>query len=336
MWIFCEHFKAKLRVWRQLQRAVVKFGLSSVVALPLLANCMVVSNQIGPERPITIDDDVSWLRFQIQQDLIAFQDPRADRAALRNEIVTARMYIADMEYHKYEARLTREMQDEGLLATATSLGLTGTASLIPVAQTSRLLSGIATGVTGLDKAYNEKELLSNTMQALQTQMQADRKTQAATIFSKMLKDSKIPTPITEYTLSMALSDVDTYYQAGTIAFALVSLSKTLANKDQSAEHAKDQSGPNPGAVSQVRSIANPTAPTANNIVRVTTAYTPPDAVSAALRTYLYPNGSRDSAHAKVISDFLQEQGINAGIPTFLNGNYAAQRTQLAKRLKLIP
>ena len=85
--------------------------------------------------------------------------PQAD---IRNEIVTARMYIADMEYNYYEARLTREMQDEGLLATATELGLTTAATLVPVAQTKTLLSALATGVVGLDKAYTEKELLSNT------------------------------------------------------------------------------------------------------------------------------------------------------------------------------
>jgi len=167
------------------------------------------------------------------------------------------MYMADLEYHYYEANLTREMQSEGLLATATSLGLTTTASLIPVAQTSRLLSGIATGVTGLDKAYDEKQLLSNTMQALQAQMRADRKTWAAEIQAKMLKPDKTTvTPITEYTLPMALSDADAYYQAGTIASALIGLSKTLANAESNAAQAKADSGPNAPAVSQARATAN--------------------------------------------------------------------------------
>ena len=73
-----------------------------------------------------------------------------------------------MEYQAYEANLTKEMQDEGLLGTATVLGLTTSSTLVGAAATKTILSGIATGVAGLDKAYNEKELLSNAMQALQT------------------------------------------------------------------------------------------------------------------------------------------------------------------------
>jgi hypothetical protein len=171
------------------------------------------------------------------------------------------MYLADIEYHYYEARLTREMQEEGLAATLASLGLTTASTLVAPAETKTILSGIATAVIGADKAYNEKELLSNTIQALQTQMRADRKTQAALIYAKMYKDAgnntKVLTPIYEYTLPMALSDAETYYQAGTIASALIGLSKTLANAEQNADQAKCEHGPNLVAVCDVRSVAAP-------------------------------------------------------------------------------
>jgi len=174
------------------------------------------------------------------------------------------MYIADMEYHTYEARLTREMQDEGLLATAVNLGLTTSSTLVPLAQTKTLLSGIATGVTGLDKAYDQKELLSNTIQALQTQMRADRKTQAAVLYAKMFKDAgnntKTITPIAEYPLPMALSDTDAYYQAGTVASSLIGLSKTVANAETNADQAKSASGPNPAAVTDAKATAAPLSP----------------------------------------------------------------------------
>lgn len=161
------------------------------------------------------------------------------------------MYIADLEYHKYEAKLTRDMQDEGLAATLAVLGLTSTASLITVASTARVLSGAATVVTGADKAFNDKVLLSNTIQALQTQMRADRQTQAAAIFTKMA------TPLEQYTLPMALSDVEHYYQAGTLASALVSLNKTVANAEQNATTAHDLAGPNGDQVTAIKTIANP-------------------------------------------------------------------------------
>jgi hypothetical protein len=153
------------------------------------------------------------------------------------------------------------MQDEGILATAVNLGLTTSATLVPLAQTKTLLSGIATGVTGLDKAYDEKELLSNTIQALQTQMRADRETQAAEIYAKMFKDAghntKTITPIAEYTLPMALSDADAYYQAGTVASSLIGLSKTVANAETNADQAKAAKGPNPAAVANAKATAAP-------------------------------------------------------------------------------
>lgn len=228
----------------------------SLVSLAI-AGCS--SSQVGPTRPFSIEDDVARFRPLAEPDLSGFYGMDfAKQASVRNQIVTARMFVADMEYHYYESRLTKEMQEEGMLATAASLGLTTSATLVPVAQTKTLLSALATGVTGLDKAYVEKQLLSNTIQALQTQMRADRKTQAGVIYAKMYKDgggTKIPTPISEYTLPMALSDADSYYQAGTIGSALIGLSKTMANREESADQAKTSSGPNAAAVADVKARA---------------------------------------------------------------------------------
>jgi hypothetical protein len=262
---FSKSVRNSTRESNSIRSASLRSSLYLIFAVPLIASCTIASNQTGPDRPVSIADDVESIRrIAYPPDLTGFYAlSLGNQASSRNQIATARMYIADLEYHYYEARLTREMQDEGLLATAVSLGLTGSASLIPVAQTSRLLSGIATGVIGLDKAYNEKELLSNTIQALQTQMRADRKAWAAEIQAKMVKADKITiTPIAEYTLAMALSDADAYYQAGTLASALIGLSKTVANAETNAAQAKADSGPNAAAVSQARATANHTAPPA--------------------------------------------------------------------------
>jgi hypothetical protein len=234
---------------------------AAFVALVLfVAGC--TSNQVGPIRPITIAEDVAYARPLAEPDLSAFYGAKPEtQASVRNQIVTARMYIADVQYHYYEARLTREMQEEGLGATLATLGLTTASTLVGSAGTKTVLSGVATAVVGADKAYNEKQLLSNTIQALQAQMRADRKAQAAVIYAKMFKEggnnTKTITPIFEYTLPMALSDADNYYQAGTIASALIGLSKTLANAERNADQAKSQAGPNPLAVADAKATAAP-------------------------------------------------------------------------------
>jgi hypothetical protein len=161
-------------------RGDMRFVLSVLACAALAAGVAGCNSlQPGPPRPISIDDDVAHARVLAEPDWESFY--RMDlvtQAVMRNQILTARMYIADMEYHYYETRLTRDMQEEGFAATMASLALTTSATLIPVAQTKTLLSGIATGVIGADKAVTEKILLSNTIQALQTQMRADRKTEA--------------------------------------------------------------------------------------------------------------------------------------------------------------
>jgi hypothetical protein len=255
MGCFSKDVKNKTGRSNSQRTAVFRTSLYLLIIAPLVAAC--ASNQLGPTRPISIDYDVALVwPLAYPQDLTAFNS-----ASGRNEILTARMYIADIEYHTYEARLTREMQDEGILATAVSLGLTTSATLVPLAQTKTLLAGIATGVTGLDKAYDEKELLRSTIQSLQTQMRADRKAQAAVIYAKMFKDAghntKTITPIAEYTLPMALSDADAYYQAGTVASSLIGLSRTVANAETNADHAKAEKGPNPVAVAKANATAAP-------------------------------------------------------------------------------
>lgn len=292
-----------------------------------LAAC--ATHQTGPERPITKADDVALARALLDRDLSEFSgNDSATQAKLRNEILTARMYIADMEYHYYEARLTRELQDEGMLATAASLGLTTSATLLSPAGTKTILSGIATGVTGMDKAYNEKVLLSNSIQALQTQMRVDRKTQAGAIYAKMFRNltatTRIITPIEDYTLPMALSDADGYYQAGTISSALIGLSKTVANADQTADQIKAAAGPNPVAVTTVRAASAPIAPppqvarSAGPTVVVTAAprvitAAPRDASYTRLRSLMLPGGERNAPIADYVEKLLGAPPAQAGL-----------------------
>lgn len=65
-----------------------------------------------------------------------------------------------------------------------------------------------------------------------------------------------------------------------------------------------------------------------------------DDAGDALMKFVYPNGvraARDSAHEKVVNDFLTQNHINVGITSFLRSSmYVAERAQLARQLRLIP
>jgi hypothetical protein len=220
--------------WQKASGGIVRGGIAFVTLF--IAGC---ASFQGPVRPISSADDEQWLLPYTKGSVTPTPDGR-------NGILTARMYLIDLEYHNYETKLTKEMQEEGVAATLANLSLTSLASVIPVAQTDRVLSGAATAVTGADKTWSEKELLNNTIQALQAQMRTDRKAQAAKMYAKMWLNGK-PTPVGTYTLAMGLADTDIYYQAGTIGSALIGLTKTVANAEQKADCAKNSAGPNGAA-----------------------------------------------------------------------------------------
>jgi hypothetical protein len=164
--------------------------------------------------------------------------PNADaQKTFRNEIIAARMYAIDVEYTKYESQLTHENQDLNFASTAAATALTTAAALIPVAHTSRALSGVAAGVIGLDTAYNEKVLLSKTIQNVQTQMRANRSKQAAIIVAAMSCTTD------NYPFGTAMSDIEAYYRAGTFTAGLVELSNTVGQAATIAQANKDAQSP---------------------------------------------------------------------------------------------
>jgi hypothetical protein len=334
------------RLWGRAMRAGIVAGCIGLALL--VSGC--TSGQPGPRRAFLITDDVEWTKPLGAPDLATFYNQSADQQAnIRNQVLTARMYMADLEYHYYEARLTKEMQEEGLAATLASLGLTTAATLVPAVATKSILSGTATAVIGADKAYNEKQLLSNTVQALQAQMRADRKTQAATIYAKIFRDisstTRIITPIADYTLPMALSDADAYYQAGTVASALVGLSRTLANADRAAEQAKDKAGPNPITVSNVKETAAPSSggnaagtsggsgPSTSGIRFRSDNVFGSDSLSVRLIAWMRGN----KPNVDLVKKFIEREHLETSPVSFANGGrFASKRIQFFNEQKNIP
>lgn len=175
----------------------------------------------------------------------------------RNNFIAERMYLIDHEYTEYEARLTHERQDVSFGTAAAGTALNTAASLTPVAQTSRLLSGIAGGVGAIGTEYNEKVLLAKSIENIQTQMRANRSDQAAKIYASM------KCTIGSYPVAMALSDLEGYYRAGTFTAGLIGLSKTVSAAEAQAKADKN--------------IQSPSGPTAEDLKTIVT----PDAVAEA-------------------------------------------------------
>lgn len=143
------------------------------------------------------------------------------------------MYAIDVQYFAFETALTQERQQLGFLSTVTNIGLTGTASLITPVVTKNILTAIAAGLTGTKAAFNDEILLNRTIQVLQSQMRGNRSRKASLILSRLGSPSSV------YPLGLALSDLEEYYQAGTITSALLDVTGAVAQETINAKYEKE-------------------------------------------------------------------------------------------------
>ena len=215
------------------------FGIG---VLFILVGCSEISPTLrSPDRIIPLQNEIASLQAALSEPTILAS---ANSTFVgRNAYITERMYGIDLEYTHYEALLTSSTSDANLLAAITTIGLTGTASVLNVPQTNKILSAIAAGVTGASQAYDKDILLSQAIQNLQMQMRTDRNNQAKIIIANMKCD------IVKYPLGMALSDLETYYRVGTLESAEIAISRTVSNAEDTSKANKESVNPSP-AVSQ--------------------------------------------------------------------------------------
>jgi hypothetical protein len=191
----------------------------------------------GPERLLPVNQELAFIAINYDYSQVLSRylaEPSLEgKKAIRNEFIFERIYAMDVKYTIYEDSLTKESQSEGFWAAVTNAALTGTGALIPVAQTTRLLSGIAAGLTTVDQAYNKQFMYNKAVQILQAQMRARR----ADIHTQIIVRARFP--VTEYPLGMAMIDLEEYYRAGTLSSACVDLSVTIGTDANSKRKVKE-------------------------------------------------------------------------------------------------
>jgi hypothetical protein len=176
----------------------------------------------GPARVFSVEEDAAVLKAQ-------FALPDLTRPYLetdRNNFITARMYAIDIEFTEYFSRLTIERQLGTFGGDLALLGLTAATTVTHGAALKTALAAVSTAVAGARTAVDKDILVSQTIQVLQSQMEASR----LAIRNRIL--ANLALPIAAYPLPMGLSDLEDYYRAGTLAGALESLSSVIGNNSQ--------------------------------------------------------------------------------------------------------
>jgi hypothetical protein len=185
-----------------------------------------VAEELEPVK-VVYDDKGLWANYMAS----------ADRTAFRNEIITARMYAIDVNYTEYEVRLTREGAEFDLATALANNGLTTASTLVADPASKSILSGAASFVGFSGTAVNEKLLLKQTIQNIESGMRQARNEQAAVIYANMRCSAR------DYPLGMALSDVELYYRAGTFASGLIKVTENISSATADAKALKDSTTP---------------------------------------------------------------------------------------------
>jgi hypothetical protein len=188
-------------------RAVAGIALAGL----LLAGCKTVE---GPDRMYSLAEEVAAARLTVEALTAQYYGGGANEN-VRNEIISRRMYIIDVEYSQYEQSLTRERQEVGFITSTAAQGLNVASALFTPAQTVRILSGLAGGVGAVRGYYDSEVVIAKTIQIAQGQMRFLRDNVSNKIRTAMAQ------PLGKYPLSLAMSDVEEYYRAGTLSAGLI-------------------------------------------------------------------------------------------------------------------
>jgi hypothetical protein len=277
-----------------------------------------------PERLYPITVEMEGVR-NTEAQLVAmyqstvFTNP-AQAKLIRNEIIADRMYSIDVFYVKYENALTRESQEVGF-GTLASAGALSTASSVftpPVTKTA--LSALSTVAVGVNGHYNSDILLAQTMRTIQKQMRASRNLIAANISAKQGMS------VADYPLSAALSDLEEYYDAGTLTSGVIDTSTTVGIQENSTKSLKQDVTQAPP--SQRPAIINGAggagdAPRVTRITNVTT-----DDSRKDLRALLSPNGKLDPDLVAYVKRLLGNEKIAVSV-ILVDGSFATVRRRLS-------
>jgi hypothetical protein len=210
--------------WLTSEGKMCKF-LLSIFLLMVLSGCAAFRGY--PERATDPRKDLAQLEPHIGAEAITacLDHPTF---ACRNKLIAARMHATDIRFSEFEEMLFRQTRETGFGATLATLGLTSAAA-IAGGGTSQVLAGIAAFIIGTREGFQKEVLAERTIVAIHTAMRAMR-AQTAIRLRAGLGQS-----IDQYPLALGLSDLNDYYNAGTVLGALIGITETIGVEAQKAE-----------------------------------------------------------------------------------------------------
>jgi hypothetical protein len=151
----------------------------------------------------------------------------------RNTLINELILITDHHYHAYEGGMLSGGAKNNFYVGALRSSLETAGALMTPANTIRILSGLAALTGTLQESANKEFYFDNAIDALIIQMRADRAEALYPLISNQVK------PYDDYSIERAIADVTTFYRAGTLASAIISISKSATNTQIEAQKKLD-------------------------------------------------------------------------------------------------
>jgi hypothetical protein len=197
--------------------------LPSLAVLLLLSGC--ASLKAYPERSVDPDAELKAMEKFLQPSAITQYDSQQDsdrnglsKRAWRNEVANARVRAIDLHFTTFQQRLFQEGVGLGIATDWVVLALNAAGSL--VTGPANALSAASAGIGGGRASFDKNAFFDKSMPTLLAAMVAKRKEVLVRIREGLTRE------IEEYPLGLALNDLDSYYNAGTIPGALIDIAET--------------------------------------------------------------------------------------------------------------
>jgi len=171
----------------------------------------------------------------------------------RNQILQELVTLVDQNYSDFESKYYGSDASINFAGDVVNLGLTGVSSVTGTAHLKSVLSAVATGTTGIKTSYLKNFFDQQTRSAVVQKMRAARATQLASIQDQNHMKAPIACPaagcpsvggqtVSPYSLETGLSDVDAYYNAGTLIGALQAIAASAGQEQQTAQQQQKTNG----------------------------------------------------------------------------------------------
>lgn len=211
-----------------MNKNIIVVFISGILAL-ITTGCQ--SLKAYPDRTVTEQSELEYLKHYFTDDVIKkyneIKDDN-DKRTYRNEVVNSRLRAVDLQFEIFQKAINFEHNLAQIGTDWTVLALSGAGAVAGGASTKAILAAISGGLTGAKLSVDKTLYYEKTMPALIAQMEAMRATQLVNIQIGLQQG------ITQYPLSRALFDVDTYYKVGTLPGAIIGINNSAGAKTETA------------------------------------------------------------------------------------------------------